>query len=149
MLSNMTKLCLSLQIFLGKMQKAAVPWAQRLDDWWASRESNTAPTDYAYQLRLSPPLSSLWSGLSLVFTTCPYSLYTFSLARASFGIATACARGFPEFEQFYLRAELTYSKATLVAISVLTSSLRRTLAKSAALTKHELEALKLLRILQP
>jgi hypothetical protein len=29
-------------------------------------------------LWLSPPLSGLWSGLSLVFTTCPYSLYTFS-----------------------------------------------------------------------
>ena len=59
--------------------------------WWASRESNTAPTDYAYQLRFSPPLSGLWSGLSLVFTTCPFSLYTFSLIlskRASLGIAT-------------------------------------------------------------
>ena len=56
--------------------------------WWASRESNKAPTDYAYQLWLSPPLSGLWSGLSLAFTTYPYSLYTFSLMRASLGIAT-------------------------------------------------------------
>ena len=60
--------------------------------WWAPRESNPAPTDYAYQLWLSPPLSGLWSGLSLVFTTCPYSLYTFSLARASLGIATPPGR---------------------------------------------------------
>ncbi len=52
--------------------------------WWASRESNTAPTDYAYQLQLSLPLSGLWSGLSLVFTTCPYSLYTFSRFPESF-----------------------------------------------------------------
>ncbi len=70
--------------------------------WWAPRESNTAPTDYAYQLRFSPPLSGLWSGLSLVITTCPYSLYTFSLtesfARDCHGFDT---RGFPEFEQFY------------------------------------------------
>ena len=50
--------------------------------WWAPRESNPAPTDYAYQLWLSPPLSGLWSGLSLVFTTCPYSLYTFSLTES-------------------------------------------------------------------
>ena len=28
-------------------------------------------------LQLSLPVSSLWSGLSLVFTTYPYSLYTF------------------------------------------------------------------------
>lgn len=81
--------------------------------WWAPRESNPAPTDYAYQLRLSPPLSGLWSGLSLVFTTCPYSLYTFSITRASLGIATAiAARGFPEFEQFYQKTESTYSLAT-------------------------------------
>lgn len=69
-------------------EKAAVNESQRLLIWWAPRESNPAPTDYAYPLRLSPPLSGLWSGLSLVFTTCPYSLYTFSLARASLGIAT-------------------------------------------------------------
>ena len=48
------------------------------DVWWAPRESNPAPTDYAYQPWLSPPFSGLWSGLSLVFTTCPYSLYTSS-----------------------------------------------------------------------
>ncbi|CAH2810878.1 MAG: hypothetical protein CBARDMAM_6202 [uncultured Caballeronia sp.] len=54
--------------------------------WWASRESNTAPTDYAYQLRFSPPLSGLWSGLSLVFTTCPFSLYTFSLRELRSGL---------------------------------------------------------------
>lgn len=29
-------------------------------------------------LRLSPPLSSSWSGLSLLFTSSPYSLYTFN-----------------------------------------------------------------------
>lgn len=73
--------------------------------WWAPRESNPAPTDYAYPLRFSPPLSSLGSGLSLVFTTCPYSLYTFPVKkrsnRASLGITTAIARGFPDFEQFY------------------------------------------------
>ena len=41
-----------------------------------------------YQLRLSPPLSSLWSGLSLLFTSSPYSLYTFPrLARTWLGIS--------------------------------------------------------------
>jgi hypothetical protein len=41
------------------------------------QDSNLQPTDYAYQLRLSPPLSSLWSGLSLRFTRFPSSLYAF------------------------------------------------------------------------
>ncbi|MFO0202003.1 MAG: hypothetical protein ACK528_02625, partial [Alphaproteobacteria bacterium] len=81
--------------------------------WWASRESNTAPTDYAYQLRFSPPLSGLWSGLSLVFTTCPFSLYTFSTRELRSGFPRCQGnRGFPEFEQFYQGAELTYPKAT-------------------------------------
>jgi len=81
--------------------------------WWASRESNTAPTDYANQLRLSPPLSGLWSGLSLVFTTCPFSLYTFSQRELRSGLPRCeNSRGFPEFEQFYQGAELTYPKAT-------------------------------------
>lgn len=38
-----------------------------------------APTDYAYHLQFSLPLSGLWSGLSLAFTARPYSLYTFLL----------------------------------------------------------------------
>ena len=81
--------------------------------WWASRESNTAPTDYAYQLRFSPSLSGLWSGLSLVFTTCPFSLYTFSRRELRSGLPRRLgSRGFPEFEQFYQGAELTYPKAT-------------------------------------
>ena len=51
-------------------------------------------------LQLSLPVSSLWSGLSLVFTTYPYSLYTFPLSLA--GLArdyhAASNTGFPEFE---------------------------------------------------
>ncbi len=57
-------------------------------------------------LRFSPPLSGLWSGLSLVFTTRPYSLYTFpddlDLAR---DYHDTLAKGFPDFERFYRRAE--------------------------------------------
>ena len=43
-------------------------------------------------------------------------------------------RGFPEFEQFYKEAELTYPKATQSMFPVLFMSLRRTFVKSAALT---------------
>lgn len=48
-------------------------------------------------LRLSPPLSGLWSGLSLVFTTRPYSLYTFPrvVAQAWLGIATSWKQRVP------------------------------------------------------
>ncbi|CAN0627406.1 protein of unknown function [Burkholderia multivorans] len=88
--------------------------------WWAPRESNPAPTDYAYQLWLSPPLSGLWSGLSLVFTTCPYSLYTFSQRELRSGLPRCQGnRGFPEFEQFYRGAERTCSKATHSVQSIL------------------------------
>ena len=50
-------------------------------------------------LQFSLPVSGLWSGLSLVFTTYPYSLYTFQTLL--FGLARDCharSRGFPEFE---------------------------------------------------
>lgn len=88
--------------------------------WWAPRESNPAPTDYAYQLWLSPPLSGLWSGLSLVFTTCPYSLYTFSQRELRSGLPRRRGnRGFPEFEQFYHGAEQTYPQATHFVQSIL------------------------------
>ena len=48
-------------------------------------------------------------------------------------------RGFPEFEQFYQGAELTYSRATHLNITIATC-FRQYSVKSAALTKHELEA---------
>ena len=35
-------------------------------------------------LQLSLPVSGLWSGLSLVFTTYPYSLYTFQTSLFGF-----------------------------------------------------------------
>ena len=111
--------------------------------WWAPRESNSAPTDYAYQLRFSPPLSGLWSGLSLVFTTCPYSLYTFSLLRASLGIATVFT---PEVSPNLSNSTKGQSELTPeqpILRLPYSMSQRETQAKSAALTKHELEALKI------
>ena len=111
--------------------------------WWAPRESNSAPTDYAYQLRFSPPLSGLWSGLSLVFTTCPYSLYTFSLLRASLGIATVFT---PEVSPNLSNSTEEQSELTPkqpISRPPYSMSRRGSQAKSAALTKHELEALKL------
>ncbi len=51
-------------------------------------------------LQLSLPVSSLWSGLSLVFTTYPYSLYTFQalLLDLARDYHAANSTGFPEFE---------------------------------------------------
>lgn len=49
-------------------------------------------------------------------------------------------RGFPEFEQFYQGAESTYSKATQFSTVRILANRRTVLLKSAALTKHELEA---------
>ncbi len=50
-------------------------------------------------LQLSPPLSGLWSGLSLhPWEGClPSSLYTFLAAEAWFGITISSEVGFPEF----------------------------------------------------
>ncbi len=50
--------------------------------------------------QLSLPVSGLWSGLSLVFTTYPYSLYTFqtSLPGLARDYHAANSRGFPDFE---------------------------------------------------
>ena len=53
------------------------------------------------------------------------------------------SRGFPEFEQFYQGAELTYSKATQLCTVRILANRRTPQLKSAALTKHELEAQKL------
>ena len=49
-------------------------------------------------------------------------------------------RGFPEFEQFYQGAESTYSKATQFRTVRILANRRTVRLKSAALTKHELEA---------
>ena len=132
------------QTDLLKQKKAAVQVTHSgFHIWWAPRESNSAPTDYAYQLRFSPPLSGLWSGLSLVFTTCPYSLYTFSLLRASLGIAMIFT---PKVSPNLSNSTEGQSELTLkqpISRPPYSTSRRETQSKSAALTKHELEALKI------
>ncbi len=45
--------------------------------------------------RLSPPLSGSWSGLSLLFTSSPYSLYTFLRRRLGSGLAYLKRLSFP------------------------------------------------------
>ena len=68
------------------------------------------------------------------------SLHVLLCPGASLGIATPSGRGFPEFEQFYLGAESTYPQATHPESSVPVQALGGFSFKSAALTKHELEA---------
>jgi len=67
-------------------------------------------------LRLSPPLSGLWSGLYLPITGWPSSLYTFNDATASkLGSVLAYAflhLAFTDFDQFYLPPEQTWRRAT-------------------------------------
>lgn len=75
--------------------------------------------------------------------SCLYDLPVQSLhvlLRASLGITTADARGFPEFEQFYRKAESTYFRATHAMSNHSVRRLRSASFKSAALTRHELEA---------
>ena len=55
-------------------------------------------------LRLSPPLSGLWSGLCLPVTGWPSSLYTFSPCSESLARRWRIPRdlAFADFDQFYL-----------------------------------------------
>ncbi|MBB5190816.1 hypothetical protein HNQ50_001539 [Silvimonas terrae] len=61
-------------------------------------------------------------------------------ARDYHGVEVIDTRGFPEFEQFYQRAELTCPKATHTTSSIPCRLQERRFVKSAALTRHELEA---------
>ena len=64
-------------------------------------------------LRLSPPLSGLWSGLYLPVTGWPSSLYTFPYgAWLGIGWSQTRTEAFSEFDQFYLTPEQTWQQAT-------------------------------------
>jgi len=90
------------------------------DVWWAPRESNPAPTDYAYHYGFRHPFRVC--GLDCLLSLRPArTVSTRSLWRELRSGLPRCFRnrGFPEFEQFYQRAEQTYPKATQFVFSVL------------------------------